>query len=262
MNILEEIVAQKRIEVARCKSEQSIHKLEKRPEFKRQTYSLREHLSEKNGTGIIAEFKRKSPSKGTINDTSTVDEVTSAYAAFGASAISILTDNSFFGGSLSDLEKARKCTIPILRKDFIIDEYQIVESKAYGADIILLIASCLKVKEVKMLASLAKSFGLNTLLEIHDESELVHICDEIDAVGINNRDLKTFLVDRQKSIELAMLIPVGLVKIAESGIKNVSDMREFQQVGFNGFLIGETFMKNPNPGEAFNNFVKEFKKDK
>lgn len=259
MNILENIITHKRIEVARCQLRNPIRELEKRPEFKRETYSLSEHLSDKNKTGIIAEFKRKSPSKGIINNTSTVEDVTLSYAEYGASAISILTDTVFFGGSLHDLEKARNCAIPILRKDFIIHEYQIIESKAFGADIILLIAACLKVNEVKRLASFAKNLGLNILLEIHDKSELGHICDYIHAVGINSRDLKTFQVSKQQSIELAMLIPDDKIKIAESGIKSVNDIHELQHVGFKGFLIGEKFMKEKDPGEAFNNFVKELK---
>ena len=257
MNILENIVAHKRIEVSRSRLKNPINELEKRPEFKRTTYSLNEYLFQKNKTGIIAEFKRMSPSKGIINDSASVEEVTLAYEEFGASAISVLTDNTFFGGALSDLEKARKCNIPILRKDFMIDEYQVIESKAYGADIILLIAACLTVAEVKNLSACAKNIGLNVLLEIHDSSELDHICDQVDAVGINTRDLKTFQVDRNKSIELIKSLPPDLTKIAESGIHSVHDICKLRLAGFHGFLIGETFMKNNDPGLAFYNFVKE-----
>ena len=259
MNILQNIVAHKRVEVARCQLRNPINELEKRSGFKRETYSLRQHLLHKNKTGIIAEFKRMSPSKGIINNSALVEEVISKYAEYGASAISVLTDISFFGGSLNDLEKARSCTTPILRKDFIINEYQLIESKAYGADIILLIASCLKANEVKILAACAKNLGLNVLLEIHNKSELGHICDNIDAVGVNTRNLKTFEINRQKSTELAALIPPGLLKIAESGIKSANDICELQSAGFNGFLIGESFMKEHDPGEAFNNFAKKIR---
>jgi indole-3-glycerol phosphate synthase len=260
MNILENIVAHKKIEVARSLLRNPINELEKKPGFKRETYSLGINLLDKNKTGIIAEFKRMSPSKGIINNSASVEEVTSLYAEYGASALSILTDTSFFGGSLHDLEIARDCKIPILRKDFIINEYQVIESKAFGADIILLIASCLKKEEVSALAALAKSLGLNVLLEIHEKNELDHICQHIDAVGVNTRNLKTFEVNRQKSTELAALIPTGLLKIAESGIKNATDIIDLQLSGFNGFLIGESFMKANNPGEAFNNFAKKNKK--
>lgn len=256
MNILQKIVDQKRFEIGYCQLEKPAIELEKMPMFKRECYSLNSYLLAKIKTGIIAEFKRRSPSKGIINDSAFVEDVVVAYERFGASAISVLTDSTFFGGSLIDLQKARKCTIPILRKDFIINEYQVIETKAYGADVILLIAACLKVKEVKLLAALAKTIGLNVLLEIHDQSELDHICDYVDAVGINTRDLKTFEVDREKSAQLVKSIPGSLTKIAESGIETVYDICTLRQSGFNGFLIGERFMKEKNPGEAFKTFVK------
>lgn len=256
MNILDTIIAKKRIEVEERKHNKNIVELEKEPFFKEQVLSFKNFLSNKNKTGIIAEFKRKSPSKGIINSSSDIIQVTSAYAKYGASAISVLTDETFFGGSLNDLVTATINKVPLLRKDFIIDEYQLIESKAYGADIILLIASCLTKEEVKALAVCAKNIGLNVLLEIHNEEELEHICDETDVVGVNNRNLKTFKVDINTSIELGKKISGDKIKISESGIEDVATIRLLRQHGFSGFLVGEKFMKEKNPGEAFKNFAK------
>ncbi|HUZ61252.1 MAG TPA: indole-3-glycerol phosphate synthase TrpC [Hanamia sp.] len=256
MNILETIIAKKKIEVEWRKHSKSIPELEDMPFFKRRTYSFKDFLLQNDKTGIIAEFKKRSPSKGIINNTSLVNEVTKDYVEYGASAISVLTDEEFFGGSLNDLKEARSNIIPILRKDFIIDEYQVIESKAFGADIILLIAACLSKDEVKRLSSFAKKNGLNVLLEIHNESELDHICDEIDVVGINNRDLKSFKVDLNLSIELCKRIPSGKIKISESGIDDVKTIQFLRQNGFHGFLMGEKFMKEKDPGKAFQDFVK------
>jgi indole-3-glycerol phosphate synthase len=186
-----------------------------------------------------------------------VKKVTTDYKKYGASAISVLTDEIFFGGSMNDLVSARVNEIPILRKDFIIDEYQILESKAFGADIILLIAACLKKKEVRTLTTFAKNTGLEVLLEIHNEQELDHIFDQIDVVGINNRDLKSFRVDINHSIELGNKIPSNKIKIAESGIKDVDTIRVLREHGFKGFLMGEKFMKEKDPGLAFKKFVEE-----
>lgn len=256
MNILDTIIAKKRIEVEERKHNKNIVELEKEPFFKEQVLSFKNFLSNKDKTGIIAEFKRKSPSKGIINSSSDIIQVTSAYAKYGASAISVLTDETFFGGSLNDLVTATINKVPLLRKDFIIDEYQLIESKAYGADIILLIASCLTKEEVKALAVCAKNIGLNVLLEIHNEEELEHICDETDVVGVNNRNLKTFKVDINCSIELGNKISGDKIKISESGIEDVATIRLLRQHGFSGFLVGEKFMKEKNPGEAFKNFAK------
>jgi len=185
-----------------------------------------------------------------------VEEVTLDYERFGAAAISILTDDHFFGGSSEDLMEARDAVkIPLLRKDFIIDEYQLLEAKAIGADIILLIAACLTPPEVKMLAASAKSLGLEVLLELHDEDELEHICDDTELIGINNRSLKTFEVNLDRSLQMAAKIPTGKIKIAESGISNVEQINLFKQHGFSGFLMGENFMKETNPGEAFRIFA-------
>ena len=262
MNILDTIVASKKIEVAERKKNKSISEIKNGPFFKNETLSFKEFLLREDKTGIIAEYKRKSPSKGIINDKSTVSEVTMAYAKYGASAISVLTDEEFFGGSLDDLVEATINEIPLLRKDFIIDEYQLVESKAYGAEVILLIAACLTKDEVKTLAGLAKNIGLNVLLEIHNEQELAHICKDVDVVGVNNRDLKTFNVDISRSIELSKQIPTDKIKISESGIDNVASIKILKEHGFRGFLIGEKFMKEENPGLAFQNFTHELKMQK
>ena len=255
MNILDKIIEAKKEEVKNRKQSSPIQELEKKLLFKTDCFSLKDALLNVDKTGIITEFKRQSPSKGIINNTSTVKEVTAAYAKYGASALSVLTDKVFFGGSLQDLVEAREQQIPLLRKDFMLDEYQLIESKAYGADIILLIAACLTVMEVKHLAIFAKNLGLNVLLEIHDQVELEHICAEIDVVGINNRNLKDFKVDIHHSIELGNLIPPGKIKIAESGIHDLQTLELLKSHGFQGFLMGEIFMKEENPGEAFPNFA-------
>lgn len=259
-NILETIIAKKKIEVAERKASQPISLLEKLSLFSKPTHSFQDFLLRPDKTGIIAEFKKRSPSKGIINNSSFTVEVVKDYEKYGASAVSVLTDEDFFGGSLHNLEDAANLLqIPLLRKDFMIDEYQIIESKAYGADIILLIAACLTKKEVKDLSVLAKNIGLSVLLEIHSEQELAHICDDVDVVGINNRDLTTFKVDLGHSIELSKKIPSAKIKISESGIDEVKTIQYLKQNGFNGFLIGEKFMKEENPGKAFAEFVKDLK---
>jgi indole-3-glycerol phosphate synthase len=255
MNILDKIIEHKRKEVAERKEQTPVKELEKQEGFKRSVLSLGEFLLNDSKTGIIAEFKRKSPSKGVINGAADVVEVTSAYARFGASGLSVLTDEQFFGGSTADLIKARVNQVPILRKDFMIDEYQIVEARAMGADVILLIAACLTPAEVKRLATFAASLQLEVLLELHAEEELEHICDETKLIGINNRNLKTFEVDIDRSLRMAERIPAGKIKIAESGISSVANIKLFKQHNFRGFLIGENFMKEAQPGEAFHKFI-------
>jgi indole-3-glycerol phosphate synthase len=256
MNILEEIVQHKKMEVTSSKLIIPICELEQMKYFTRQTLKLTDYLRSSEKTGIITEFKRKSPSKGMINKTSSVEEVTQGYTSAGASALSILTDFNFFGGSVDDLMKARKVNnIPILRKDFIIDEYQVIEAKSLGADAILLIAAILNKKQARELASKAKEMGLQILLELHEESELDIANEFIDLIGINNRNLKTFMVDPEHSVKLAEKIPDEFLKISESGIESPDDIIFMMQHGFEGFLIGETFMKNENPGKAFADFV-------
>ena len=259
MNILEQIVAFKKTEIEKRKSIQSFDDLQASPFFSKKNLSLRQFLVDETKTGIIAEFKRKSPSKGVINDKADVVEVTAAYTKHGASCLSVLTDESFFGGSDADLIRARVNEIPILRKDFIIEEYQIAEAKSIGADVILLIAACLSPAEVKRLASFAKEAGLEVLLELHDEEELGHICDETEIIGINNRNLKTFEVDIDRSLRMAEQIPADKIKVAESGINSIENILLFRQHGFKGFLIGENFMKAADPTIAFADFVIQLK---
>ena len=255
MDILEQIMANKRREVEQRKKEFDVSALESERFFSRETYSLKQFIADPTKTGIIAEYKRKSPSKGVINDTDSVESVTRMYAGFGASGISVLTDYKFFGGSLDDLVAARDNDVPLLRKDFMIDEYQVTEAKAFGADVILLIAACLTPEEVKQLAVAAKKLHLEVLLELHEERELDHICGEVDLVGVNNRNLKNFEVDLQHSVRMAEKIGNGVIKIAESGINGVDNIRFLKQHGFQGFLIGEYFMRQEDPGKAFKEFT-------
>jgi indole-3-glycerol phosphate synthase len=259
MNILDTIIEFKKGEVARNKNFVSLHELQQQENFNRKTFSLKDFLLDETKTGIIAEFKRRSPSKGIINDKADVLDVTTAYTKYDASGLSVLTDAEFFGGTDDDLRRARVNNIPILRKDFIIDEYQLAEARAMGADVILLIAACLTPHRVQELAFFAKSLKLEVLLEIHNEGELQHICDEVDLVGVNNRDLKTFSVDINRSIELSKQIPADKIKIAESGIDSIETICIFKNAGFRGFLIGENFMKQPDPTIAFAEFVKQLK---
>lgn len=259
MNILDKIIAHKREEVEIRKMMVSEEQLKQSVFFSRQGFSLKQNLLEGNSTGIIAEFKRKSPSKGYINKEADVNAITSAYTEFGASGLSVLTDHEFFGGSTEDLVQARKNDIPILRKDFIIDRYQVLATKAMGADVILLIAACLSPSEVEDLAVFAKKTGLEVLLELHEEEELGHICDAVDMVGINNRNLKTFQVNIQQSLKLGKRLPPDKVKIAESGIDSVQTINVFKDAGFKGFLIGENFMRMPDPGLAFKKFTEDLR---
>ena len=259
MNILDKIIAHKQIEVANAKEKIPVDELMRSEFFNRPTFSLKQFLLDETKTGIIAEFKRRSPSKGIINDTADVAEVTAGYTLHGASCLSVLTDEHFFGGAASDLKKARINNIPILRKDFMIDEYQVIEARAMGADVILLIAACLTPARAKELAFFAKHLQMEVLLEIHTEEELQHICAETEIVGVNNRDLKTFTVDISRSVELSKKIPADKIKIAESGISDVETICILRRAGFKGFLIGENFMKQPDPTIAFASFVQQLK---
>ncbi len=255
MNILDTIIARKREEVANRKATMPVGQLMQSPAFERETLSLTQFLLDERRNGIIAEFKRRSPSKGVINATARVEDVTRAYAGNGASALSVLTDAEFFGGATADLLAARFNPVPILRKDFMIDEYQLYEAKAMGADVVLLIAACLSPEEVYGLAKKARSLHLEVLLELHAEEELRHINEFTEIVGINNRDLKTFTVDIDRSLRMAAQLPAGVLKVAESGIDKVENVQKFRDNGFHGFLIGEQFMKAPDPAIAFQQFV-------
>ena len=259
MNILEQIVADKRLEVQQRRSLRSVAELQSLPHYKRDPISIKKSLLKENSSGVIAEFKRRSPSKGWIFPEADVITVTETYQKNHASALSILTDEKYFGGTSEDLLKARHLEIPILRKDFIIDTYQIDEAKAIGADVVLLIAACLSVNEVKDLAVYAKKIGLEILLELHDEEELGHICEEVDLVGINNRNLKSFEVDIQRSLQMAKKIPADKLKVAESGIDSPEMMRAFREAGFKGFLIGEYFMRNEHPGLKLAELIQQVK---
>lgn len=262
MDILETIVAAKRKEIEKFKPLSSIERFERDGFFWQiSNRSLTQNLLADGSTGIIAEFKRKSPSKGWFKTKELeVEPVVRAYNDLGAAGISVLTDDEFFGGDLDDLIQTKVITdTPVLRKDFIIDRWQIAESKAFGADVILLIAACLSPKEVRELAAYAKSINLEVLLEIHNEGELDHICDEVDMVGVNNRNLKTFDVSIETSLGLIDKLPRDKPAVAESGISHVQTILALRKAGFKGFLIGENFMKTPEPGLAFEQLVIELR---
>ena len=256
MNILDKIVFDKRREVTSKKKLIPVDILEKFPLFLRKIGSLSQSI--KTGSGIIAEFKRRSPSKQVINHQSSVIDVVKGYEEAGVSGISVLADTKYFGGALDDLIQARETVkIPILRKEFIIDAYQIYEAKAFGADAILLIAAILTEDEIINFSILANELGLEVLLEIHNEEELIKSdLENIDMIGVNNRNLKTFEVSIENSKYLSELIPSDKVKISESGISDIETINQLKQYGFQGFLIGENFMKTNDPGQAAIDFLK------
>ncbi|WP_186756471.1 indole-3-glycerol phosphate synthase TrpC [Echinicola salinicaeni] len=261
MNILDKIIAHKKEEVAERKSLVPTKLLERSIFFDNQVVSMKKYILREDKTGIIAEFKRKSPSKGLINGTATVEKTSIGYMQAGASALSILTDQEFFGGKNEDLITARKFNFcPILRKDFIVDEYQLVEAKSIGADCILLIAAALEPQRLSELAKFAKSLGLEVLMEVHDGEELERsVNPDLDLVGVNNRSLKTFDVSLDTSYGLVDKIPDEFVKISESGISDPQTLVDLAAAGFNGFLIGENFMKSIRPHQAALNFMNKFK---
>ncbi|MDR2238348.1 MAG: indole-3-glycerol phosphate synthase TrpC [Chryseobacterium sp.] len=258
MTILDTIIARKKEKVTASKAKISIEHLKNSEFFGRKSLSLKESIHHKNG--IIAEFKRKSPSKGIINDQVQPLDVATAYEKYGASGISVLTDHDFFGGSFDDILTVRNHVhIPVLRKDFMIDEYQFYEAKSIGADAVLLIAACLSPLQVQEFTDLAHELGLEVLLEIHTEEELQHFNPEIDLVGINNRNLKDFKVDLQHSVQLKELLPKDTLSVAESGIYSLEDFQYLKDKGFDGFLMGEYFMKNEDPMKAFEEFSLQIK---
>lgn len=261
MTILDKIVIDKRKEVNLKKSLIPVPQLEQSILFKRETISLTSKLRNSN-TGIIAEHKRRSPSKSIINHNLNVNDVAKGYEDAGVSGMSVLTDGKYFGGSLDDLTIARaSCKMPLLRKEFIIDEYQIIEAKAYGADVILLIAAILSRDEIKRFSELAKQLHLDVLLEVHNEDELhKSIMPSLDMLGVNNRNLKTFDVSIETSKVLSQLIPDDFVKVSESGISNIETIKKLKPYGYQGFLIGENFMKTDNAGESAAKFIKELNK--
>ena len=257
MNILEEIIQTKAKEVALRQSLYPVKLLEQSMHFDVAPVSMKKYLQRPDKSGVIAEIKRKSPSKGVINEGFSVERVSIAYMQAGASALSVLTDKQYFGGSSDDLLEARAFNYcPILRKDFIIDEYQIIEAKSIGADTILLIAAALSPDRIKVLAAMAKSLKLEVLLEVHSLEELRAIdLTDVDMVGVNNRNLKTFEVSTNVSKELAEHIPAGIVKVTESGLNNPAEVIELKKYGYEGFLIGEAFMKTSQPGDACAKFI-------
>jgi indole-3-glycerol phosphate synthase len=258
-DILNKIVAAKKIEVENFKKNTSEVTLSNFPLFNRTPYSLKEFILDEDKTGIIAEFKRKSPSKGVIKENASPKDITRAYFENGASALSVLTDFSFFGGSVEDLSIARLFNpLPILRKDFIVDAIQIIEAKAIGADAILLIAECLTNAEIKNFANIALDLGLEVLLEVHEMEQLDKWNPAIHLVGINNRNLKTFKVSVEHSFDMLPLMPKEAIKIAESGLNNPETLVELKKAGFNGFLIGEYFMAQENTPLAAATFMHDF----
>jgi len=262
MNILEKIIQHKQREVEERKSLIPVKFLEQSIFFDSPIVSMKKYILNPEKSGIIAEFKRKSPSKGMINVTAKVESTSIGYMQAGASALSILTDKEFFGGNNDDLTTARKYNFcPILRKDFVIDEYQIVEAKSIGADCILLIAAALEPKKLHELATFAHSLGMEVLLEVHDQEELEpSLHPDIDLVGVNNRSLKTFDVSVQTSLSLVDLIPKDFLKISESGLSNPETLVELKGAGFDGFLIGENFMKTSRPHDTAYQFINQYQK--
>ncbi|MTI31949.1 indole-3-glycerol phosphate synthase TrpC [Xanthovirga aplysinae] len=256
MNILDQIIAHKYKEVEKNRELAPVAFLEKSIHFNAPTLSLSDFVQDEKKSGIIAEFKRKSPSRSAINLKADAEEVSRGYSLGGASAISVLTDQNFFGGSKEDLNTVRKYNfIPVLRKDFIVSEYQILEAKSMGADAILLIAEVLEKSQVKKLGEFAKSLGLEVLFELHSEDQLHKLCPAIDLVGVNNRDLKTFQVSIEQSKRIGALIPNDFIKVSESGLSSPESIVELKFFGFQGFLIGETFMKTSRPGYACRKFI-------
>lgn len=259
MDILEQIIKTKKKEIEPLKLRSPIDRFERQGFFwPVRTRSLLQSLLLPGSTGIIAEFKRRSPSKGWFKPREMEVEPVVTYYNKHAAGISVLTDTKFFGGDLDDLIQAKIVTdIPVLRKDFIIDKWQIAESRAFGADAILLIAACLSPAEVREFATFAAGIGLESILEIHHEKELGHLCDEVTLVGVNSRNLKNFETDIQTTLDLVSKIPAGKPAIAESGIHTGAELKTLRDAGFRGFLIGERFMKEEDPGKAFGEFVKE-----
>lgn len=257
MNILDEIVVNKRREVSEARGLFPTKLLEKSMFFQTACVSLRAYLNRTDLVGVIAEIKRRSPSKGIINQNISVEQLSIGYMQAGASALSVLTDTKFFGGTSEDLRTARRFNYcPVLRKDFIVEEYQVIEAKSLGADVILLIAAVLTPAEVRVLATLANSLGLEVLLEIHTREEAtLHICPEVHLVGVNNRNLNDFSVDVARSVDLAKYIPDEFTKVSESGIASAGVVSQLKELGYRGFLIGESFMRNPKPDEACRRFI-------
>lgn len=259
-DMLDEIISYKKIEVADKKQLIPIKQLERIIEQDpKEHHSLKEAL-QCSDSGIISEFKRKSPSKGWINQEADAVSITTGYEKNGATALSVLTDSKFFGGILNDLREVRKSvSIPIMRKEFIIDEYQIYEASSVGADAILLIAACITKDESRHFTKLAHSLKMDVLLELHDEKEIDYISDSNLLIGINNRNLGTFVTDVEKSFKMINLLPREAVLVSESGISSPQLVKDLREAGYKGFLIGENFMKTANPGDSLGTFISQIK---
>ncbi|HYW95107.1 MAG TPA: indole-3-glycerol phosphate synthase TrpC [Bacteroidales bacterium] len=256
MTILERIIADKRVEVASAKSAVPLKELEKSPLFTAERPSFRLNIG-RPGPSIIAEFKRKSPSKGFINATAKPDVIVPGYQAAGAAAISVLTDR-YFSGSLDDLVTAFSCSgLPLLRKDFVIDEYQVFEARASGASAILLIATAMGQDELNRISSRALSLELDVLFEIHSEADLQKCPKNISIIGVNNRNLETFAVNTDVSIQLLKQIPDSCLKVSESGLGDPGTIASLLRAGFDAFLVGETFMRSPDPGKQAHRFIRD-----
>lgn len=257
MNILEKIIAHKKKEVAELRPLYPVKLLEQSIYFETPVVSLKKYLLREDKSGIIAEFKRRSPSKGDINPYASVERVSIGYMQGGASALSVLTDRQFFGGKNEDLTEARRFNFcPILRKDFIIDEYQLVEARSIGADAVLLIAECLDKQRLAQLAKTARGLGMEVLMEVHSREQLDKYTGDVDAIGVNNRNLEDFSVSIATSLELAASLPAETVKISESGLDDPQAVVELRRAGYQGFLIGEYFMRQADPGKACREFIR------
>ena len=263
MTLLDQIVKVKRKELEVVKRSMPVEELMAHPLFKRKAISLKKRLPDADPGGIIAEFKRQSPSKGIINWSVKIEEVIRGYVSAGAAGLSVLTDPEFFGGSVTDMRRARAVSgdTPILRKDFIIDEYQVIEAKAFGADVLLLIAEILSAREIERFSALAREHDLEVLLEMHHPEQLPKVCEEVDLVGINNRNLEDFSVDIKTSLEISEQIPAGKIKVSESGLDSAGVIRKLVGSGYKGFLIGEYFMKHSRPHQACSELIKSLKKN-
>ena len=257
-DILREIIAHKRNEITVQKDSMPYSLLERElADCHSSVYSLKDALLQ-SGTGIIAEFKRRSPSRGWINQHANTGDVTKGYEFAGAAALSVLTDSTYFGGTLADLQcVARQAKIPVIRKEFIVDEYQILQARLSGASAVLLIAAALTVEETYRFTRLSKQLDLEVLLELHDEREVEHVSSENTIIGINNRNLGTFVTDLEKSYRMIELLPRDAVWVSESGISNPETVKELRQAGYRGFLIGENFMRTADPGVSLEEFIKE-----
>lgn len=262
MHILDTIAAHKRLEVDHQKRTVEVMAMQDRPDYQKPRIAVTPRLQQKGNLGIIAEHKRRSPSRPSIKLDSDIAQIASGYERAGATAMSVLTDSHFFGGSLDDLVTARAAsTLPLLRKDFIIDSYQIEEAKAYGADLILLISELLDRHQIADLGAQAQELGMQVLLEMHSAEHLPKAERYVDIVGVNNRDLKTFTTSIDHSLDIGRRLPDGMVRISESGLKTAEDIHRLLEAGFDGFLIGETFMHAEDPGEACLSFIQSIEKD-